>query len=288
MLLIRDIMYCKPGKVKPMVEKFLAMKKLGGRWAWPMRVHDRPERRRYWTIVAEIEVESLEAFMAMGRQPAPKETEGMDEDMSDYHELVESGTPRESIRSKREWHILKRSDVTLVDLEFSYASDEMVRAALPTDCRQRSVARDPRTSRGYAGPACGRWSLVSNPPERRRQGGALPRRSATSWTWSRCGCAGCRKFWRAVPNSSVADLSNRATHDADHDRWPLSQLVDRLEPARRALVAALRGAGDTDLDRSARHPRLGTPMRLIDLAYFVAEHDDHHLARLRQLLENAR
>ncbi len=84
---------------------------------------------------------------------------------------------------------------------------------------------------------------------------------------------------------SVADLSNRATHDADHDRWPLSQLVDRLEPARRALVAALRGAGDTDLDRSARHPRLGTPMRLIDLAYFVAEHDDHHLARLRELLE---
>ncbi len=28
MLLIRDIMYCKPGKVRPMVEKFLAMAKL--------------------------------------------------------------------------------------------------------------------------------------------------------------------------------------------------------------------------------------------------------------------
>ena len=86
---------------------------------------------------------------------------------------------------------------------------------------------------------------------------------------------------------TAADLSNRATHEADHDRWPLSQLVDRFEPARRALVAALRGAGNTDLDRSARHPRLGTPMRLVDLAYFVAEHDDHHLARLRELLEGA-
>jgi hypothetical protein len=28
MLLIREIMYCKPGKVRPMVEKFLAMSKL--------------------------------------------------------------------------------------------------------------------------------------------------------------------------------------------------------------------------------------------------------------------
>lgn len=27
MLLTREIMYCKPGKVSPMVEKFLAMKK---------------------------------------------------------------------------------------------------------------------------------------------------------------------------------------------------------------------------------------------------------------------
>jgi uncharacterized protein (TIGR00369 family) len=87
---------------------------------------------------------------------------------------------------------------------------------------------------------------------------------------------------------TATDLSNRATHEADHDRWSLPQLVDRFEPARRALVVALRGAGDTDLDRSARHPRLGTPMRLVDLAYFVAEHDDHHLARLRELLQGTR
>ena len=31
MLLTRDIMYCKPGKVRPMVEKFVAMAKLGER-----------------------------------------------------------------------------------------------------------------------------------------------------------------------------------------------------------------------------------------------------------------
>lgn len=82
---------------------------------------------------------------------------------------------------------------------------------------------------------------------------------------------------------TAADLSNRATREANHDQWPLSQLIDRWEPLRQALVAVLRSANDADLERSARHPRLGTPMRLIDLAYFVAEHDDHHLARLREV-----
>jgi uncharacterized damage-inducible protein DinB len=88
---------------------------------------------------------------------------------------------------------------------------------------------------------------------------------------------------RGLADLTAADLGNRATHEGDHDQWPVPQLVERFERARRALVSALRQANEGDLERSARHPRLGTPMRLIDLAYFVAEHDDHHLARLREL-----
>lgn len=82
---------------------------------------------------------------------------------------------------------------------------------------------------------------------------------------------------------SAADLTNRATHEGDHDQWPLWHLVERWEGARRELVSVLRAVTDADLERAASHPRLGTPMRLIDHAYFVAEHDDHHLARLREL-----
>jgi hypothetical protein len=36
--------------------------------------------------------------------------------------------------------------------------------------------------------------------------------------------------------------------------------------------------------RTALHPRLGTPMRLLDHVLFIAEHDDHHLARISWLL----
>ncbi len=88
----------------------------------------------------------------------------------------------------------------------------------------------------------------------------------------------------AHPELTVADLTNRATHEGDHDRWPLEALASRFEAERARLVAALRALTPADLESVARHPRLGTPMRMIDLACFVAEHDDHHLARLRELV----
>jgi hypothetical protein len=90
MLLIRDIMYCKPGKVRPMVEKFLAMSKLGEKRGMPkMRVMTDLSAERYWTIVSEMEVESMEAFMAM--MQSPDDAKEFEEIMKGYHDLVESG-----------------------------------------------------------------------------------------------------------------------------------------------------------------------------------------------------
>jgi len=90
MLLIRDIMYCKPGKVRPMVEKFLAMKKLGEKSGMGnMRVMTDLSAERYWTVVSEIEVPSWEAFMAMGQsEEDAKEFEAI---MKGYHDLVDHG-----------------------------------------------------------------------------------------------------------------------------------------------------------------------------------------------------
>jgi hypothetical protein len=41
---------------------------------------------------------------------------------------------------------------------------------------------------------------------------------------------------------------------------------------------------DDQLLNTALHPRLKIPMRIVDLAYFVAEHDDHHLATIRGMM----
>lgn len=81
-----------------------------------------------------------------------------------------------------------------------------------------------------------------------------------------------------------ADLSNAATFAADFDSHDLDSLLARFRSARSALVERLEGLGEADIERSALHPRLEQPMRLIDLAEFVAEHDDHHLAQINRLL----
>ncbi|MGQ0538452.1 MAG: hypothetical protein ACT4R6_05865 [Gemmatimonadaceae bacterium] len=89
MLLIRDIMYCKPGKVRPMVEKGLAMAKLSEKAGMgKMRVLTDVSAERFWTIVLEIETPSLEAFMATGSSEDMKQ---FDEIMKGYHDLVDHG-----------------------------------------------------------------------------------------------------------------------------------------------------------------------------------------------------
>ena len=90
MLLVRDIMYCKPGKVRPMVEKFVAMSKLGDKKGMPkMRVMTDVSAERYWTVVSEMEVESMDALMTMMQNPdAAKEFDAI---MKGYHDLVDHG-----------------------------------------------------------------------------------------------------------------------------------------------------------------------------------------------------
>jgi uncharacterized damage-inducible protein DinB len=83
-----------------------------------------------------------------------------------------------------------------------------------------------------------------------------------------------------------ADLTNRRTHEANHNAAALADLLAHFRRARAALVARLEGASARDLAHTARHPRLGVPMTLVDHAYFVAEHDDYHLARISELLRD--
>lgn len=94
MYLVREIMYCKPGKVRPMVEKFLAMSKLGEKSGMPrMRVMTDFTAEQYWTVVAEMEVPTLDAFEKMMSNPpgSPEEMKKFEEIMKGYHDLVDRG-----------------------------------------------------------------------------------------------------------------------------------------------------------------------------------------------------
>ncbi len=81
-----------------------------------------------------------------------------------------------------------------------------------------------------------------------------------------------------------ADFKNKKTHEANHNRTQLVELLSKFRAERGNLIKGLekftgKGAGITSL-----HPRLDQPMRVIDMAYFIAEHDDHHLSKMTDLI----
>ena len=80
-----------------------------------------------------------------------------------------------------------------------------------------------------------------------------------------------------------ADLTNRKTHEANHNAAPIGGLVEGFRAAREAVVVRLATLGGEAFERSSLHPRLQTPMRMVDLFFFVAEHDDHHLERIHEI-----
>lgn len=83
---------------------------------------------------------------------------------------------------------------------------------------------------------------------------------------------------------TAADLTNRKTDDANHNARPLEQILSEFRAARQTLLKHLDQLHPSLFARAIPHPRLKTPMRLVDHLYFVAEHDDHHLARISELV----
>lgn len=80
-----------------------------------------------------------------------------------------------------------------------------------------------------------------------------------------------------------ADLENTATWEADHNGADLVDLVAAFRDRRRALVSRVESLSDEELGAVGLHPRLRQPMSVADLCFFVAEHDDHHLATITAL-----
>jgi len=85
-----------------------------------------------------------------------------------------------------------------------------------------------------------------------------------------------------VPEMRPADLKNTKTHEANHNSKHLPEILSDFREARIKLVSRLEVLDERAVQRYSLHPRLKTKMRIIDLAFFVAEHDDHHLAAITE------
>lgn len=81
-----------------------------------------------------------------------------------------------------------------------------------------------------------------------------------------------------------ADLENRKSHEAGHNKRSMSELLGTFRRQRMEIVSRLEALSREQKELTALHPRLQQPMSVVDLFYFVAEHDDHHLARISALI----
>ena len=82
----------------------------------------------------------------------------------------------------------------------------------------------------------------------------------------------------------AADMTNRRTEAANHNARSLNEVLQSLRETRNRIMTRLEALDPDAFAQVAVHPRLGVPMRLVDMVYFHAEHDDYHLASIGELL----
>lgn len=81
-----------------------------------------------------------------------------------------------------------------------------------------------------------------------------------------------------------ADPDNRKTHGAGHNSRPITELLKSFRAERMEFVRRLESFDEEFILRTALQPRLNQQMSVTDLTFFIAEHDDHHLAKMTELL----
>lgn len=84
------------------------------------------------------------------------------------------------------------------------------------------------------------------------------------------------------------DLANNKTDLANHNRRTADELIHEFSSIRSETLSMLENLPEESIFKFSLHPRLKTPMRTIDLFLFVAEHDDHHLARITAIEKQIR
>lgn len=82
-----------------------------------------------------------------------------------------------------------------------------------------------------------------------------------------------------------ADLTNTKTNEANHNDRSVTDLLHEFRSLRALTVKKIELLSVEQIYMTALHPRLKTPMRTMDHFLFVAEHDDHHLVKIEELIK---
>jgi hypothetical protein len=84
--------------------------------------------------------------------------------------------------------------------------------------------------------------------------------------------------------SGAATLSPAVFEPKDYNPWPVEKVVAFFREARLSNLAKYNNSAEADLLKSSTHPRLKVKMSPVDLAFFDAEHDDHHILKISEII----
>ena len=66
---------------------------------------------------------------------------------------------------------------------------------------------------------------------------------------------------------------------------PVSEVLSYFKNVRTKMISRYHSLTDAELIKTSLHPRLKTNINPVDLAWFHAEHDDHHIVRINEILQ---
>ena len=92
------------------------------------------------------------------------------------------------------------------------------------------------------------------------------------------------EYLAGVETLQPADMSNRKTFEANHNVAAVQSILTAFRRERLQLVQRFEELPPEAFSKVAHHPRLNVPMRLVDMLFFQAEHDDYHMARISELI----
>lgn len=84
--------------------------------------------------------------------------------------------------------------------------------------------------------------------------------------------------------AGISPMSPAVFEPRSYYEWPIAKVIKYFQENRNKNIERYRQLTPAELEKSALHPRLKLMMTPVDLAWFDAEHDDHHLVRINEIL----
>jgi DinB superfamily len=85
--------------------------------------------------------------------------------------------------------------------------------------------------------------------------------------------------------AGAAVLSAAVFEPQDYNPWPVEKVITFFREGRARNILKYTSLPEADLTKSSLHPRLKIQTTPIDLAWFDAEHDDHHLVKINEIIQ---